>query len=81
MHHNVSHTRPGVWTLLGHSNIAIAMDLYSHVTPTMQADAAAIMEAPIHRRNLTANLTATQVHNDADAGGPTPAFSLSKTVV
>jgi integrase len=31
--------------MLGHSNIAITMDLYSHVTPTMQADAAAKMEA------------------------------------
>lgn len=31
--------------MLGHSNIAITMDLYSHVTPTMQADAASKMEA------------------------------------
>jgi integrase len=30
--------------MLGHSNIAITMDLYSHVTPTMQADAASKME-------------------------------------
>jgi integrase len=31
--------------MLGHSNIAITLDTYSHVLPTMQADAAAKMEA------------------------------------
>lgn len=31
--------------MLGHSNIAITLDLYSHVTPTMQKQAVATMEA------------------------------------
>ena len=31
--------------MLGHSSIAITLDLYSHVTPTMQRDAAAAMDA------------------------------------
>jgi len=30
--------------MLGHSQIAVTMDLYSHVTPTMQAQAAAAMD-------------------------------------
>ncbi len=30
---------------LGHSQIAVTLDLYSHVTPTMQRDAAAALEA------------------------------------
>lgn len=30
--------------MLGHSNIAITMDLYSHVTPTMQREAAAALD-------------------------------------
>jgi integrase len=30
--------------LLGHATIAITLDLYSHVTPTMQAEAAAVMD-------------------------------------
>ena len=30
---------------LGHSSIAITMDLYSHVTDTMQADAAERLDA------------------------------------
>ena len=30
---------------LGHSTIATTMDLYSHVTPTMQVDAAARLDA------------------------------------
>jgi len=29
--------------MLGHSTIAITLDLYSHVTPTMQRDAARAM--------------------------------------
>jgi site-specific recombinase XerD len=29
--------------MLGHSTIAITLDLYSHVTPTMQRDAAKAM--------------------------------------
>jgi integrase len=31
--------------MLGHSSIAITLDLYSHVTPTMQREAAAAMDA------------------------------------
>jgi integrase len=30
--------------MLGHSTIAITLDLYSHVTPTMQRDAAAAVD-------------------------------------
>ena len=32
---------------LGHSQVSITMDLYSHVTATMQAEAAAKMDAAI----------------------------------
>jgi len=31
--------------LLGHTRIGTTLDLYSHVTPTMQAQAAATMDA------------------------------------
>ena len=31
--------------MLGHSQISITLDLYSHVTPTMQREAAEAMEA------------------------------------
>ena len=31
--------------MLGHSQIAITLDLYSHVTPTMQREATAAMDA------------------------------------
>ncbi len=31
--------------MLGHSTIAITLDLYSHVTPTMQREAAAVLDA------------------------------------
>jgi integrase len=34
---------------LGHSTIAITLDLYSHVTPTMQRDAAALLDAVLRR--------------------------------
>lgn len=30
--------------MLGHSTIAITLDLYSHVTPTMQREAAAVLD-------------------------------------
>jgi integrase len=30
--------------LLGHATIAITLDTYSHVMPTMQAEAAAVMD-------------------------------------
>lgn len=30
--------------MLGHSTVAITLDLYSHVTPTMQREAAAAMD-------------------------------------
>jgi hypothetical protein len=33
--------------MLGHSTIAITLDLYSHVTPTMQSDAAAALDAAL----------------------------------
>lgn len=36
--------------MLGHSQISITLDLYSHVTPTMQREAAAAMDALISRR-------------------------------
>ena len=38
-------TRRIVSEMLGHSTIAITLDLYSHVTPTMQEQAAAAMDA------------------------------------
>ena len=31
--------------MLGHSSIAITLDLYSHVTPTMQRETAAVMDS------------------------------------
>ena len=31
--------------MLGHSTIAITLDLYSHVTPTMQREAAAVLDS------------------------------------
>jgi integrase len=34
---------------LGHSSIAITMDLYSHVTPSMQVDAAAKLDDILRR--------------------------------
>jgi len=33
---------------LGHSSIKITLDLYSHVTPTMQKEAALAMESVLH---------------------------------
>lgn len=33
--------------LLGHSRTAVTLDLYSHVTPTMQRDAVSALEAAI----------------------------------
>ena len=36
-----------VMETLGHSQVSITMDLYSHVTATMQAEAAAKMDAVI----------------------------------
>jgi hypothetical protein len=41
VHPNISSER------LGHSSIGIALDLYSHVMPGMQADAAAQVDAAI----------------------------------
>jgi integrase len=35
--------------LLGHSKIGTTMDLYSHVTPTMQREATLAMEAILRR--------------------------------
>ena len=35
---------------LGHAGIAITLDVYSHVTPDMQADAAATVAALLARR-------------------------------
>ncbi len=35
--------------MLGHSQIAITLDLYSHVTPTMQRQAADELEAALSR--------------------------------
>jgi integrase len=31
--------------MLGHSQIAVTLDLYSHVTPTMQREATAALDA------------------------------------
>jgi integrase len=36
---------------LGHSTIVLTLDVYSHVLPTMQEDAAAQLEGLIFRRN------------------------------
>ena len=36
-----------VQEMLGHSTIAITMDLYSHVTPSIQADAATKLDAAL----------------------------------
>jgi len=36
--------------MLGHSKIAMTMDLYSHVTPTMQRQAADTMDALLNAR-------------------------------
>jgi integrase len=36
-----------VMETLGHSQISVTMDLYSHVTSTMQAEAASKMDAAI----------------------------------
>lgn len=38
---------------LGHSTIALTLDVYSHVLPSMQAEAAAQLEAMLYRRNGT----------------------------
>src|ERR1700674_297071 len=42
---------------LGHSSIAITLDIYSHVTQGMQSDAAskvdAVLDAALHRRRNT----------------------------
>jgi integrase len=40
--------------MLGHSNVAITLDLYSHITPTMQRQAADAIE-----RALGADVTAS----------------------
>jgi integrase len=36
---------------LGHSNIALTLDVYSHVLPSMQAEAAAHLETMLYRKN------------------------------
>ena len=35
---------------LGHSKVAMTMDVYAHVLPTMQADAAALLGGLLHGR-------------------------------
>ena len=40
---------------LGHANIAVTMDTYSHVMPTMQRDAAERFEEGLRARSLTVN--------------------------
>jgi len=37
--------------MLGHSNIAITLDTYSHVLPNMQDSAARAVEEALHRRD------------------------------
>ncbi len=37
--------------MLGHSNVTITLDLYSHVSPTMQDDAAARVDAVLGAGN------------------------------
>ena len=37
--------------MLGHSNVTITLNLYSHVSPTMQGDAAARMDAVLGSGN------------------------------
>ena len=43
-------TNDVVSEMLGHANIAITLDLYSHVLPDMQEQAAAAMEDILTRR-------------------------------
>ncbi len=38
---------------LGHSTIALTLDVYSHVLPSMQAEAAAHLETMLYRKNST----------------------------
>jgi integrase len=38
---------PAIQEMLGHSTIAITMDLYSHVTPSLQAEAATKLDAAL----------------------------------
>lgn len=45
-----------VQEILGHSTIAITMDLYSHVTPSLQAEAATKMDLAL--REALAGVTA-----------------------
>lgn len=37
---------------LGHASIAVTMDLYSHVMPTVQKDAAAQLEKVLNETNV-----------------------------
>ena len=43
--------------MLGHSNISVTLDTYSHVTPGMHRHAAAAMSALLHAANLSTNRT------------------------
>ncbi|MEO6197685.1 MAG: tyrosine-type recombinase/integrase, partial [Dehalococcoidia bacterium] len=36
---------------LGHSNVSITLDIYSHVVPGLQAEAAAGLDALLSRKN------------------------------
>ena len=53
----ITHDKPHpkiVSEMLGHSTIAITLDTYSHVTPTMQREAAAAMDAVLQAVASTA---------------------------
>lgn len=44
--------------MLGHSTIAITLDTYSHLTPTMQREAAAAMDSLLARRSQSEGIDA-----------------------
>jgi hypothetical protein len=45
--------------ILGHSQIAITMNLYSHVMPTMRAEVASRMDEILTRKPVAARVAAT----------------------
>jgi len=54
-HRGVAAARPGIHPkivpeMLGHSSVAITLDLYSHVTPSMQAQAADALDSLLGRK-------------------------------
>ncbi len=45
-------------TFIGHANIATTMDLYGHLVPGAEAEAAGLMDAFLERSNTAARLAA-----------------------